>query len=105
MIHFWHSFTGWAAEVFPALVGFEFRATLVILLVLLFDIILRQAGPRFRYALWLVALAGALWPPSLVLSALDIWGRQPAIMETLVPVVLAPVTVVSAAADPGIAIN
>ncbi|MCB7129432.1 MAG: M56 family metallopeptidase [Candidatus Brocadiales bacterium] len=105
MIHFWHSFTGWAAEVLPTLVGFEFRATLVILLVLIFDTLLRPATPRFRYALWLVALAGALWPPSLVLSALDIWGRQPVIMETLAPVLLAPITIANATAEPGLTIN
>lgn len=94
-----------APAIIDGLSRFELRVAVLALLVLGIDLVLRRATPRFRYALWLVALAGTLWPPSLALSALDIWGRQPAIVETFASVVLAPVATVNVAAEPGITIN
>ncbi len=88
MIVLWQSFTAAAPDLLRTMARHEVQTTIFILVLLVADSLLKQPSPRFRYALWLVALAKALWPPFLSLPALDFTSRQ-SVTETLAP--LAPV--------------
>ncbi|MFC1543072.1 TonB family protein [Candidatus Neomarinimicrobiota bacterium] len=92
MTGLWQSFTGAAPDLIRTMARHEVQTTLFIIFLLAVDSLLRRPSPRFRYFLWLVALAKALWPPFLSLPALDIWSRQTTVAETIAPIFAAPIT-------------
>ena len=73
----WDSITGNAGVILQSLVVHEVRTTLVIIMVLALDQVLRQWNPRLRYALWLAALFQALWPPTFHIPAFTVWPQAP----------------------------
>ncbi len=95
MTGLWQSISSAAPELIRTMARHEVQTALFIIFLLAVDSLLRRPSPRFRYFLWLVVLAKALWPPFLSLPVLDIWGRQTAVAETLAPIFAAPITLIT----------
>jgi TonB family protein len=55
----------------------EVRTSLAIIMVLALDYLLRHWNPRLRYALWLVVLFQALWPPTFRIPVFTVWSATP----------------------------
>ncbi|UCH11110.1 MAG: M56 family metallopeptidase [Fidelibacterota bacterium] len=85
MTGIWDSIIGNAGAILQSLVAHEVRTTLAILTVLALDQLLRQWNPRLRYALWLVALFQALWPPTFHIPAFAVWPQSPIYLLPLSP--------------------
>ncbi|MFC1483713.1 TonB family protein [Candidatus Neomarinimicrobiota bacterium] len=77
MTSIWDSITGNTTSILQSLVMNEARTSLAIIMVLALDYLLRHWNPRLRYALWLVVLFQALWPPTFRIPAFTIWSATP----------------------------
>ncbi len=66
-----------APFILRTLLLYELQVTVFALIVWGIDRWLRQAYSGFRYALWLVVLVKALWPPSFTIPRLDILPAMP----------------------------
>ncbi|UCD37562.1 MAG: M56 family metallopeptidase [Fidelibacterota bacterium] len=77
MTGIWDSITVNASSLIQTLIQNEVRLSLIILLVVILDHVWRHWAPRPRYALWLLALVLALWPPSFNIAAITIWPTAP----------------------------
>ncbi len=86
MTDLWQSFATAAPDLLRTMARHEAQTTIFILVLLVVDSLLKRPSPRFRYALWLVALAKTLWPPFLSLPALDFASRQPVVTDSLAPI-------------------
>ncbi|MFB0517125.1 MAG: TonB family protein [Candidatus Neomarinimicrobiota bacterium] len=91
MTGLWQTLQLKAPALLTVLLPLEIQFTIVVLVVLALDSWISKATSRFRYALWLVALAKALWPPVLSIPALDLWPGTEENFTFLAPVIgLAP---------------
>jgi TonB family protein len=96
MTGIWDSITGNATSILQSLVMNESRTSLAIIMVLALDYLLRHWNPRLRYALWLVVLFQALWPPTFRIPVFTVWPATPVQLLPIDPVaVTGSVTTVS----------
>ena len=77
MTELWSTMTRQAEQVLPVLLQMELQLSLVILVALALDSWLKNAGCRFRYALWVVVLVKALWPPKAAIPYLVVAPQNP----------------------------
>ncbi|MFC1543070.1 TonB family protein [Candidatus Neomarinimicrobiota bacterium] len=66
-----------APAILKTLLLYEFQVTVFVLIVWGIDRWLRRAASGFRYALWLVVLVKALWPPSFTIPGFTVLPSVP----------------------------
>lgn len=72
MIETWDRLAAGAPSLLQTLIGHELQVIVVLLIVLSVDRLSRNAPSAFRYMLWLIGLARALWPPMLDIPRLSV---------------------------------
>ena len=76
MTDLWTTFSTAAPAVMQALMRAEIQLAAMGIMVLLLDRYLVKVDQNYRYLLWLIVLAKALWPPMLYVPVLDVWPTQ-----------------------------
>jgi TonB family protein len=77
MTDIWDSIAGNSTAILQSLMGNEVRTSLAIILVLTLEQVRKSWNPRLRYALWLVVLFQALWPPTFRIPTFTVWPVTP----------------------------
>ncbi|MFQ5916932.1 MAG: TonB family protein [Candidatus Binatia bacterium] len=76
MIDLWHTLAASAPSLLQTFLQNELQITVIILIVLSVDKLFSNAPSAFRYGLWLIGLARALWPPWLGVPAIPVVAQD-----------------------------